>query len=187
MEVHKSDIRFLMTKLNHQTNTYLAEIKKLANQIQKVNQLKMISYFTHSLNISHQADQESMCLGSYHIYNAGNQPITNPRLCILIPKDSPFSFSGKYVYEDFKQNMKGTASWLRMNERTNTEEFWLKPLETKTVQPGETLSFTNFQIVWTHKMSYAGSVKGYTYCDEQQEGVGVINPINIGGTVQQQL
>lgn len=185
MKANENEVQLLMNKLSYQSNAYLMEIKTLANQLKNSNQIKIISYFTHSVNISHQLDRESLCLGSYHIYNAGNQPITNPYICIKIPKETPFTFSGKYVYEEFKQNIVGAAGWLRTNERTNKEEFWLKPLDATTIEPGETLSFTNFQIIWGHKTSYACSIKGYTYFDEQEEGVSVINPINLGGTVQQ--
>ena len=53
--------------------------------------VNIISYFTSSFNISYNPDEESLCLGSYHIRNIGNQPITNPYLCIKLPEDSPFS------------------------------------------------------------------------------------------------
>lgn len=186
MESNNNGILSLMNELNNQTNAYLTEIKTLASQIKNPNQIKIISYFTHSLNISHHSDQESLCLGSYHIYNAGNQPITNPHICIKIPKETPFSFQGQYVYEEFKRDIKGVSGWLRTNERTDKEEFWLKPLEATKIQPDETLSFSNFQITWAHHTSYAGSITGYTYFDEQKEGIRVINPINLGGTVPQQ-
>ena len=172
-----------ITKLHQQTKSYLDEIKKLIAQPIIPNKINVISYFTYSLNISHDPEQESLCLGSYHIHNTGNHPITNPYICIKIPEESPFSFSGRYVYEDFKQSLKNASEWERINEKTNTEEFWLKPLGNASIEPNETISFSNFQIKWSPTKSYAGSIMGFTYSDQSKDGIIVINPINLNGTI----
>ena len=119
-------------------------------------------------------------LTMYH--NIGNQPITNPYICIKIPKESPFHFFGKYVYENFKQTLKVQEGWQRINEKTNKEEFWLKPLGKPSIEPNETISFSNFQIKWSPTESYAGSIMGFTYSDQLKDGIAVINPINLNGT-----
>jgi len=172
-----------MAKLQHQTQSYLDEIKKLVDELNDTAKMNSISYFTYSLNISHDPEQESLCLGSYHVHNLGNRPITNPYLCIKIPEGSPFSFSGRYVYGDFKQSLKAADGWERTNEKTNKEEFWLKPLGKSSIEPNEIISFSNFQITWSPKESYAGSITGFTYSDQVKEGISVINPINLNGSV----
>ena len=180
---NRDDVEAKITKLQHQTKSYLNEIKKLVDELNDPAKMNIISYFTYSLNISHDPEQESLCLGSYHVHNMGNQPITNPSVCIKVSKESPFSFSGRYVYDNFKQSLKVADGWERTNEKTNKEEFWLKPLGKASIEPNETISFSNFQITWSPKESYAGSIMGFTYSDQLKDGIAVINPINLNGTV----
>ncbi|MBE1556784.1 hypothetical protein [Sporosarcina limicola] len=184
MRHDRNDVEAKVSKLQHQTKSYLNEIKGLVDELNNSARMKMISYFTYSLNISHNLEQESLCLGSYHVRNMGNQSITNPHVCIKIPKNSPFSFSGRYVHENFKQSLKSADGWERINERTSKEEFWLKPLGVTSIEPNETISFSNFQVKWSPKESYAGSITGFTYCDQMKDGIAVINPINLNGTVR---
>ena len=173
----------MITKLRHETKSYLNEVKTLVDELKEPDKLDVISYFTYSLNISHSPQEESLCLGSYHVRNMGRKPITNPYLCIKIPKESPFSFSGKYVYEHFKPSLKSGGEWERINDKTDKEEYWLRPLTKSTIEPNETLSFSNFQIKWSHTESYAGSIMAFTYSDQLKDGVAVINPINLNGTI----
>jgi hypothetical protein len=184
MRNNRNDVEEKIAKLQHQTKSYLTEIKKLVDELHAPARMNLVSYFTYSLNISHDLEQESLCLGSYHVHNMGSQAITNPTVCIKVSKESPFSFSGRYVYENFKQSLKVTDGWVRTNEKTNKEEFWLKPLGKASIEPNETISFSNFQITWSPKDSYAGSILGFTYSDQMQDGIAVINPINLNGTVQ---
>ncbi|MBO0589150.1 hypothetical protein [Sporosarcina sp. E16_8] len=181
---NRDDVGAKLTKLQHQTKTYLSEIKKMVDELNEPAKMIIVSYFTYSLNVSHDPEQESLCLGSYHIHNLGNQPITNPSVCIKVSQESPFSFSGRYVYADFKQSLKVADGWERTNEKTNKEEFWLRPLGKSSVEPNETISFSNFQITWSPKESYAGSIMGTTYSDQMKDGIAVINPINLNGTVR---
>ncbi|WP_246096898.1 hypothetical protein [Psychrobacillus soli] len=186
MEYDTIDVEAKMAKLQHETKAYLDEIKKLVVELNNPGQSDIISYFTYSLDISHDPTQESLCLGSYHVKNIGNKSITNPYLCIKISKESPFSFSGKYVYEDFKQSLKGPGGWQRINEKTNKEEYWLKPLGKSSIEPNEILSFSNFQITWSSEKSYGGSIMGFTYSDQIEEGIAAVNPISLNGTILKQ-
>jgi len=181
-----NDLEKKIVKLHNQTKSYLNEIKKLIAERDEPNKMNIISYFTYSLNISHDPEQESLCLGSYHVLNMGNQPITNPHIYLKIPIESCFSFSGKYVYGKPKQLSKVADGWERINEKTNKEEFWLKPLDKTSIEPNEKISFSNFQINWAPTESYSGSIIGFTYSDQMKEGVAVINPININGTIRKQ-
>lgn len=183
MVTDKNEVATMITKLRNETKSYLVEIKTLVDELNIPDKLYVISYFTYSLSISHNPQEESMCLGSYHVRNMGHKPITNPYLCIKIPKESPFSFHGKYVYEHFGQSLKSKGGWERINEKTNKEEYWLRPLTKTVIAPNETLSFSNFQIKWSPTESYAGSITGFTYSDELKNGVAVINPINLNGTI----
>jgi len=182
MKHDRDGVEAKITQLEHQTKSYLNKIKKLVDELNDPTQINIISYFTYSMNISHDPEQESLCLGSFHIRNMGSQAITNPNVCIKVSKESPFSFSGRYVYDNFKKSLKVTDGWERTNEKTNKEEFWLKPLGKASIEPNEIISFTNFQITWSPKESYAGSITAFTYSDQLTDGIAVINPINLNGT-----
>jgi hypothetical protein len=184
VKYNNNEVNEKFSILHQQTTSYLHDIKKLVTEFKIPNKLNIISYFTYSLNISHDSEQESLCLGSYHVHNTGTQSITNPYLCIKIPKESPFSFNGKYVYEHFNSKLKGQGGWERTNEKTNKEEFWLRPLGKTSIEPNEVISFSNFQITWSPKESYAGSIMGFAYSDEIKDGIAAINPINLSGTVR---
>ncbi|MGE7091466.1 hypothetical protein ACQKII_08370 [Lysinibacillus sp. NPDC048646] len=181
MRTGRNDVEQKINELKGQTESYVNEMKKMLEGFIHSDSVNIIGYFTSSLNISYDPEQESLCLGSFHIRNIGNQSLTNPYLCIKLPEDSPFSFSGRYVYEHFKQNLKGPTSWERINDRSSNEEFWLKPLGKTSIEPDETISFTNFQIKWSHNLSYSGTIMGFAYCDQLKEGVAVLNPINLNG------
>ncbi|KMN38821.1 hypothetical protein AB0Y38_16610 [Lysinibacillus capsici] len=174
--------------LKEQTNAYVHDIKRLVEELAIPNRINLISYFTTALNISYDPEQESLCLGSYHIRNIGSAAVTNPSLCITIPKESPFYFSGRYVHENFTPNFKtqGQSQWERFNDKSSKEEYWLRPVGKSTIEPNETISFTNFQIKWSHNLSYSGTIMGFTYCDQLTEGVVVLNPINLNGMGQTQ-
>jgi len=178
-----NDLEAMIVTLQQQTKSYLNEIKRILDEHKNPEQISIVSYFTYSLDISHNPEQESLCIGSYHVRNMGSQAITNPYVCIKVSNESPFFFSGKYVYENFKQSLKAADGWERINDKTSKEEFWLKPLGKVSIEPNETISFSNFQITWEPKQSYAGSITGLTYSDQLKDGVAVINPINLNGTV----
>ncbi|KOY80348.1 hypothetical protein ADM90_21155 [Lysinibacillus macroides] len=175
-------------ELQQQTNAYIREIKTLVEALKMPNRVNLISYFTSAFNISYDSEQESLCLGSYHIRNIGSKPITNPSICIQLPKDSPFYFSGRYVHENFTPNLKtqGQQHWERFNDKLSKEEYWLRPVGKTILEQNETLSFTNFQIRWSHNLSYSGTIMGFTYCDQLTDGVAVLNPINLNGIGQTQ-
>lgn len=165
--------------LQKQTKSYIHEIKELIEKLHIPKTTNVISYFTSTFNISHNLEQESLCLGSYHVYNIGSEPIINPYICINLPEDSLFNFSGRYVHEHFKPKSTGPNEWMRIMDTKIKNEFWLKPIGKTAIEPNETISFSNFQIRWSPKDSYAGSITGFTYCDQLQDGIAVLNPINL--------
>ncbi|MFC0470030.1 hypothetical protein ACFFHM_05690 [Halalkalibacter kiskunsagensis] len=176
-----SELKQLILQLNNDTTSYLTEMKDLVSTIKQQQKLSIVSYFTYSFSISHQNDQDSLLIGTYHIQNLGNKLLSNPYICIKLSQDSPFTFSGKYVNK--KSNLSITPdTWERLNEQTDKHEYWLKPISKKVIEPSEILSFPNFQVKWLPKESYAGSIFGFTYCDEFQEGIHAVNQIYVNGS-----
>ena len=179
-----TDSKELTSKIHayhQQTQDYLKKMKEL---LQNVAPSKpFISYFTYSLSITHGSDDDNLCLGSFHIQNLSPNPINNPYLCIKISEGAPFSFSGRFVYDESKMPRRAQGGWKRLNEKDNKEEYWLKPLEQSIIPPGQTLTFNNFQVKWTAKDDYAGSITGFVYSEENKDGLAALNSINLNGAV----
>ncbi|WP_067724769.1 hypothetical protein [Oceanobacillus damuensis] len=172
-----------IVELQEMNTSYLKKIKSLVTEKKALSDFQVICYFTYSLNIFHEQGNENYCLGSFHIQNLGGRPLTNPYICIKISPGSPFDFSGKYLYKDSKQKMRMTDAWERINDPMDKQEYWLKPVEKNVLNPSETLSFSNFQMRWLPESSYAGSIMGFTYGDEEKDGISSLNQINISGTI----
>ncbi|MBM7573685.1 hypothetical protein [Aquibacillus albus] len=181
-----TDVRRKIADWQEMNASYLKEMKKLITEIKGPKDFQVISYFTYSLNIFHEQERENFCLGSYHIQNLGGKPLTNPYICIKVSSDSPFDFSGKYIYKESKQKVRLTNAWERINDPMDKQEFWLKPNDKLTLEPSETLSFSNFQVKWRPNSSYTGSILGFTYGDEINEGINALNQISINGTINKE-
>lgn len=183
MEKNNDMVEFLKKLSQHeqQTNSYLNEIKILISTIKKEDGLKIINFFTYTTNISHDKDKENMIIGSYHIQNLGNKPITNPYICLKLSANSPFQFSGKYINKKSYLSQKINDAWERFNEQSDKEEYWLKPVGKEVIAPFQVISFPNFQVRWLSKESYSGTISGFTYCDQNQEGTPSLNQISISG------
>ncbi|WP_085508450.1 hypothetical protein [Thalassobacillus devorans] len=165
--------------------SYLKEIKHMAEKARELNTMQIIGYFTYSFNIQHKSNGENICIGNFHILNAGSRSLSNPYICIKVSNTAPFTFSGKYVYKDSKQKLKLSNAWERINGPEDREEFWLKPVEIQSLEPSETLVFSNFQLKWEAGSSYTGGIMGYIYGDEIQGGINAFNQINFSGKVSE--
>lgn len=177
------DLRTKLLDWQKTRQTYLEAISSLVSEIKPLDKPVIFSYFTYSLNLSHQPGQENFCLGSFHIQNIGTKPLTHPVICLQLSQNSPFEFSGKYIYKGTKQTSGLTNIWERTNDPSNKSEFWLVPKSKSILEPATTLSFSNFQVKWLVESSYSGSITGYTYGDELQQGSEVLNQIKISGLV----
>ncbi|MFA9556943.1 hypothetical protein ACERII_06555 [Evansella sp. AB-rgal1] len=180
-KVQYEEVRKKIKQLNNETSSYLLEIKRLLQTRKQKYELKLISYFSFSLNFAHEKDQESLIIGTYHIHNLGSKLLSNPYICIKLGSDSPFSFSGKYINKA-SQSIKTNNSWERINDQQNKFEYWLRPTDKKAIEPGEVISFSNFQLSWSYRESYSGSVLGFTYTDEMKDGLPAVNQIYINGS-----
>ncbi|WP_041601165.1 hypothetical protein [Halobacillus halophilus] len=177
------DLTSKIRSYHQQTQDYLNRMKELLQNSTPSTSTPFICYFTYSLSITHVPDDENLCLGTFHIKNLSSSPINHPYICIKISEGAPFSFSGRFVYDESKMPRRAQGGWKRLNERNNKGEYWLKPLEQSTIPPGQTLTFNNFQVKWTAEDNYAGSITGFVYSEENKDGVAALNSINLNGDV----
>ncbi|WP_082235088.1 hypothetical protein [Halobacillus massiliensis] len=184
-----SEIQVLRAKIleiKQQNQSYCNTLKELISSEKTEKSSQFICYFTYSLNLAHGLKSENLCIGSFHLLNSGTAPITNPCICIQLSKEAPFEFSGKYVNKGMTVSKNLSVDWERINEPSNKEEIWLKPLKQQTVEPNQKLTFPSFQLKWLPKESYSGQVNGFGYCDEFNEGMAALNTISLSGTVPEQ-
>ncbi|SHN07137.1 hypothetical protein [Gracilibacillus kekensis] len=166
-----------------ESESYLNEMKDLIQMLDTAKQLIVICYFTSSFQLSHQADRVNYGIGSFHIQNLGTQPLMNPHIGIKITSNIDFNFSGKYLYPSSKKTVRVSNAWERINESTDKKEIWLKPTQKESIDPGEILTFSNFQLKWEPDASYSGTIQGFTYGNELPDGIHALNQINLNGTI----
>ncbi|WP_058307185.1 hypothetical protein [Gracilibacillus massiliensis] len=167
----------------NESAAYLNEIKELIQSVETAKQMIVICYFTTSYQLSHQTDRVNYGIGSFHIQNLGTQPLKNPHIGIKITSNIDFNFSGKYLYPSSKKTVRVSNAWERINEPTDKKEIWLKPTQKESIQPGEILTFSNFQLKWEPNSSYSGTIQGFTYGEELPDGIHALNQINLNGTI----
>lgn len=169
-------------KEHHQlTQIFLKELKSALSKANE-SQNTCIAYFTYALQLSHGREQESFCLGSFHIKNIGNVDITKPIIHLTLSEGAPFSLQGKFVNSQSTLSNKLTNGWERIDDPANPSVYQLKPLGISVIPPGGQLSFTNFQLIWSPTSSYAGSVTGTFFSDQTPDGMAALNSININGS-----
>ncbi|REB05257.1 hypothetical protein DVB69_16010 [Sporosarcina sp. BI001-red] len=182
MQTDKNQLETKLQELRQSTSEHVQELKKTLVNL-RAQQTSYISFFTYSLNITHHLQSDNICLASYHIQNTGDYPITNPEITLKLTEDSPFFLYGKYVNPGSPVPPKLKDGWERLNDPTNKKEFRLKPIGNTVIQPGETITFTNFQITWHPAEDYSASVTGWTVSDQTPGGQAALNAINISGAL----
>lgn len=181
MDGSAADIESKLKKLQTSTLEQLNELKEIVAK--RLHRPQCICYFTYALQLSHDASTESFCLGSFHIHNFGNQPITYPFIHLTLSENAPFSLSGKFVSNASSLSSQLKNGWERTNDRENQYEFHLKPIGLSVIEPDETLSFSNFQLTWLPTTFYAGSVTGTFFSDQHLDGIPALNSIDINGSM----
>ncbi|KUP04484.1 hypothetical protein Q73_15240 [Bacillus coahuilensis m2-6] len=61
------------------------------------------------------------------------------------------------------------------------DQYWLQP-STNEIKPGESLTFSSFQLKWKATQTYSGGIVGYVYSDEFPDGIKSFNAIHIQGS-----
>ncbi|UJW58365.1 hypothetical protein HXZ66_13565 [Bacillus sp. A116_S68] len=178
----RADLFSQLEEIQKKKDVAYLEIKKLINiNKQTFSVPTIISYFTYSINITHNPTSDTILLGAFHIINLSSKPLLQPIICLKVTTDVPYQLSGKYVNETAPQRMKQSSNWLLLGKSSNTDDYWFKYQRNEPIEPGEKLEFSHFQIDWAAKNSYSLSVYGYVYKDDISDGMESSNTINING------
>lgn len=179
----RSDIKDKLNQINKETTTYLNEIKQLISAKSHSKKPSIIGYFTHSTNVTNKAFEPNIILGNLKVLNIGQTTINNLVICLNMNFSSDYDFSGKYILENEKSPViSAPVFWALMEQKDHV--YWFKLLKEEPLNPGESVTFSDFNIRWQPKESYTSAVRGFIYCEEIQEGISVINPISLSGTIE---
>ncbi len=169
-------------------NAYMKEIKETLKQIKKNHENlhslafakdSCIAYFTYSISLAAYTDDEHMIIGHFHIKNIGNTSITQPVIFLQINSDLNIKFSGKFA-EQKSVEISTIQEWERIqSDEYSDGEYCFQPLHANDIPPGESLSFSDFQIRFPATDTSSLSVQGFVYFRENQEGMNALNMINI--------
>ncbi|WP_044748090.1 hypothetical protein [Bacillus alveayuensis] len=190
-----SDLLFEAEKKIRVLEREIREVKETLNEIkntkEKVNNgqyVSVISYFTYSLLLPKTVEQNGTVIGNFVIHNTGSVPLETPFICLKVtPKERAMLSAklGEDVQYDRRLNLLVMEPWQYINEDANKiveekGEFWLKPIHISQIEPGQKLSFSNFQLkfeIREEQTTY--KVEGFFYCKQLTNGVRALNNIVI--------
>ncbi|ABO66920.1 hypothetical protein [Geobacillus thermodenitrificans] len=165
----------------------LKEIKNLRQQ-NKLDGIQAICYFTYSLLLPNTKGNKATVAANFVIRNMGSIPLDNPFICLRVTPKERIALSAKLgdeIQYDQRINPLVMEPWNYMSEQAEQMveekgEFWLKPVRVSRIEPGQTLSFSNFQFhleMGEERMTY--KMEGFFFCRQFQEGVRALNHIII--------
>ncbi|OEH91594.1 hypothetical protein [Bacillus solimangrovi] len=157
----------------------IASTEDLNNPIQ--NELSFESMFQYSVILpsSDEHLHNTFVIGNFQIHNTGAETMNNPLICLEISPSQHSSISGKISYgkgnsdEDSLYGSNEEWKYLEYDWRkkgSKRGEHWLKPLHADNIAPGETLTFSNFQLKFSEKAEGELSLAGFVYCKEDSKG-----------------
>ncbi len=166
-----------LSQLDKETSIYLKELKQLLLMKDLDRTPSVIGYFTHSVNVTHSLSEPNFILGNLKIENIGQIPIHNLIVCLNMTISCSYDLSGKYILDEQPTGISMPYFWQLVEQKEH--EYWFKLVNKETLAPSETITFSDFMINWKSEESYTCGVRGFIYCEELQEGLTVINPINL--------
>ncbi|WP_078555127.1 hypothetical protein [Bacillus alkalicellulosilyticus] len=169
-------------------------VKEIITEIEvEKTRVEVQAYFSYSTILAENMDKgrEITILGNFIIKNIGNQPLSSPFVCIKITPSEQAKLSGKIVFKGSEDSKAGSlfasnvVEWEYVHENWRERirengEHWLRPITVQTIQPGEIVSFSQFDIMFTpSKDKKPLLVEGFAYFNEIQEGMAACNKIII--------
>ncbi|SDM91017.1 hypothetical protein [Sediminibacillus halophilus] len=173
-----------LTAWNQQTAAYLNQIGQLIEEKQNrtLPLPRLTGYFTSSLHAAHHKKRENILFGDFHIKNTGSQPVRDLSICLRIRTTVPYDFSGKYHLPNSNASSRKLSEWERV-EQESEEDYWFKRMGEGELLPGETVTFSNFQLKWKADDHYTMVVEGFVYCNLDTDGINALNQLNISGEI----
>ncbi|ALA71776.1 hypothetical protein GT50_17670 [Geobacillus stearothermophilus 10] len=163
----------------------VTEMKQLPKQVLS-DEICVICYFTYSLLLPKAGGQKGIIAGNFVIRNMGSSPLENPYICLRVSPKEHMVLSAKLgddIQYDRRLNPLVMEPWRYMNKEAENMveekgEFWLKPVHVSRIEPGQHLSFSNFQFqVSMNEAPSTYKVNGFFFCQQLPNGVRSLNHI----------
>lgn len=153
------------------------------------SKIEGLAWFNYAVMLPDKddAEKELTILGNLIIKNNGNKTLNNPMICIRSKPPEEVLLGGKIGSDNHTALMvdgTNTESWHYFHDNwkeitKETGEHWLKPNQTKILEPGELLSFAHeLRILMKNEVKFL-MVEGYFYCEEINNGITTLNSITI--------
>ncbi|WP_416151230.1 hypothetical protein ACM26V_09770 [Salipaludibacillus sp. HK11] len=150
----------------------------------------LTAYFNYSVFLPEveEADQETLIVGNFHIINTGHVELTEPFIGLRITPANRATISGKISLQETPDTdtalHTSNEEWHYMHSNWKEKirkqgEYWLSPVHCQKLNPGETLSFTNFDLrLKKRKLDENVKIEGVCFSSELTEGIAAINHIS---------
>ncbi|MEK4028577.1 hypothetical protein MKZ02_08485 [Pseudobacillus sp. FSL P4-0506] len=170
-----------ISQLESEAKGFLEEINTSITSEKSKLPDKVSCFFTHSFLLNKDLKDNQIMIGSFSVKNNSRHVITSPIVLIKVKSDQAIDFSGKFTRaKQMEKHQKfGWERIEREEEEDGETSYWLKPIYTDKILPGEVLAFKNFQIGFSLLKPNNILIEGFVYCAEQTSGVSSLNTINI--------
>lgn len=151
------------------------------------------SYFTYSLILPQieEVEKNIFLLGSFTIKNTSHVTLHKPVICLRLKPAQCGILSGKIKKisnhenddDNFFLDDSQATEWQFAQENwkefvQNKGEYWLNPIDNIELSPGDSLSFSNFDLTLSNQLeSNAIIIEGFIYTQEFKEGIPSLNKI----------
>ncbi|MDC3421346.1 hypothetical protein NC661_13300 [Aquibacillus koreensis] len=176
MNTH-AELREKLLELNNQTTNFISELKQ--QLVTDVPSLSLLSYFTHSINLTGKEHEESFLIGGFHIKNLSPNTFKNIYICLKIDTENQYHFSGKFRNMSSSNNNEMPVTWIRFDNSNDEKEIWFKLADNKQLDPYESISFSDMQVTWGNDEAFTCSIVGFVYTEREVDGITSLNSINL--------
>lgn len=182
------DMKTLAMKYKEENQVQKLELEEQLAVKQALN-TSITAYFSYSLILPREDEENIKIIGNFVVLNSGTTLLTSPVICLRMTPSSHLSLAGK-ITSGQEPLLKENDSYISDTEerwkyvdkeqhaKKNDDEHWLLPLHKTELPPGESLSFTSFEIdVRKSEAPLSLIIEGFAYFYEWQQGEPSINQI----------
>jgi len=174
--------------LTYQDNSETKESEAINLETETNPNISAKVYFNYSVFLPDPKEtiNDLLVVGHFHIVNTSQVELNNPFIGLRVTPANSANISGKIAVTEKTETILYTSDeeWQHMNQNWRVKireqgEYWLKPSHCDVIKPGESLSFTNFDLRM-NKLESEGHIKveGICFTSEFSEGIPAINQIS---------
>ncbi|GAA5416426.1 hypothetical protein Pryu01_01461 [Paraliobacillus ryukyuensis] len=181
-----SKIEEKLEELDLQREAYISKIKRIMDNNKQSEQPipeqyeSVVAFFSYSCNLTEQADEDNVIIGSLAIHNFTFDPIEQLSVCLVIETDDNYQFSGKYVTNNKQQNNQNiAANWERITDTDEQNMYWFQWVGKQPIEPFTSVAFSDFTVSWPVERSFFCSIKGFIYSENHTTGLEAMNTVSL--------